>query len=174
LRFRNPLLERGIPMKVESPGQTRLSIIQLMKVVVFCAVAFACVAPMLHLWQIGVVNGGTAQGLLVVAIFEAIAVPLVWAGLSLCLIRRGDWRDGLISLFLLCSVVAALGVSCWLLVAYTIPAYGNPLDPPERRVDISSVALHVLIILSLSAATLFLSLRFRRMRSRAVVHACHA
>ena len=147
---------------MDIPNRSRLSIIGLMKSVVFCAVAFACVAPMLHLWRIGVVDGGSAQGLLIVALFEAVAVPPVWVGLSLCLIRRGAWRDGLITSLLLCSVSVALGISCWVLFLYTIPAFGNPLDPPESRVGITSMVLHVAIILSLAAATLFLTLRLWR------------
>ena len=66
-----------------------ISILQLMKCVVYCAVASACVAPMFQLWRVGVVGGGTARGLVSITFFEAIVVPLAWVGLSACLIRRG-------------------------------------------------------------------------------------
>jgi hypothetical protein len=157
-----PLLERGIIVESVSPNRSRLSILQWMKSVVFCAVAFACVAPMLHLWRIGAVNGGTAQGLVFVALFEAIVVPLVWVGLSWCLIRRGAWRDGLIAALLLCSVSVALCIACWFLIGYTIPAYGNLYDPPDTRVGARFLAIHVSAILALAAASSFLALRLRR------------
>src|SRR4051812_27259610 len=101
-----------------------------MKLVAFCAVAFGCMAPMLHLWTIGVVQGGSAQGLVTVALFGAVAVPLVWVGLSFALIRRGVWRDRFITALLLCSVSVALCIAGWLLIAYTIPEYGKPYAPP--------------------------------------------
>ncbi len=149
-------------MKLARPRRLALSLLQVMKLVVFAAVAFACVAPMLHLWQVGVVQAGTATGLIVVALFEGIAVPLVWAGLSFALIRRGPWRDRLITAFLLGSVAVALGVGSWLLVAFAIPDFLDTSRPADRRLGVSALALHVGVILALAAAMLFLSLRLRR------------
>ena len=149
-------------MRMDIADRPGLSIVGLMKSVVFFAVAFACIAPMLHLWRIGVVNGGGTTGLIYVVLFEAIAIPLAWIGLSFCLIRRGARRDVLITSLLLCSVTVALGIACWMLVTYTIPAYGNPLDPPESRVGITSMVVHVTVVLAMAAAALFLTLRLRR------------
>jgi hypothetical protein len=139
-----------------------MSLLQSMKLVAFCGVGFACAAPMLNLWRAGVVDGGTTRGLLSVALFEAVVVPLVWVGLSFILIRRSGWRDKLIAALLLCSVAVALGFAVYSLIAYTIPAYGNPHVPPEERVGLASLALHLMAILALSAAPLFLSLRLMR------------
>jgi hypothetical protein len=48
---------------MESTGTDRfkLSLVQVMKLVVYCAVASACAAPMVRLWQIGVVQGGSPR-----------------------------------------------------------------------------------------------------------------
>src|SRR5580693_4816637 len=111
-----------------------------MKLVAFSAVAFACVAPMLNLWRAGVIQGGTTQGLVLVALFEAVVVPLVWVVLSFALVRRGGGRDKLITAFLLGSVSVALSAAAWLLISYTIPAYGNPKVAPESRLGVASLA----------------------------------
>jgi hypothetical protein len=113
---------------------------------------------MVRLWQVGVVGGGSLRALVSVALFEAVIVPLVWVGLSLVLVRRGAWRDGLICALLLCSVSVALGIACWSLIAYTIPAYGNPF----ARVATSALTLNVMAILTLFGAVLWLSLRLWR------------
>jgi hypothetical protein len=153
-------------MEANAPVRLKLSLLQMMKLVAFFAVAFACVAPMLNLWQAGFVDGGRPQGLVFVALFEAVLVPLALVAVSFVVIRRGDWRDGLVTTLLLCSVLAALHIACWLLIGYTIPAYGNPYDPPETRVGVRFLAIHVSAILALAAASLFLAIRLRH-RSRA-------
>ncbi len=93
------------------------------------------------------------------AIFESVAVPLVWAGLSFVLIRRGGWRDRLITGLLLCSTSVALAFACWLFFAYLIPD-----SIRKSRVDFSSTALFVLVIFLMAGAVIFLSLRLRRGR----------
>jgi hypothetical protein len=143
-----------------------------MKLVAFCAVGLACVAPMLNLWRAGVVQGGSAKGLVSVALFEAVVVPLVWGVLSFALVRRGGWRDRLITALLLGSASVALGAAVWLLISYTIPAYGNPDVAPESRLGVASLALHIMAILALFAAALFLSLRL--MRTALLAHADRA
>jgi hypothetical protein len=132
----------------------QLSLVQMMKLVIYAAVASACAAPMAHLWQVGVVEGGRIQGLLGVVLFESVLVPLVWVGLSVLLIRRGAWRDGLICALMLCSVSVALGTACWALYAF-IPAYGNS----AAQFGMAVLALHVMLILALVAAVLWLALR---------------
>jgi hypothetical protein len=135
-----------------------LSILQMMKCIVYCAVSSACIAPMFHLWRIGVVGGGTTRALVSIALFEAIVIPLAWTGLSVCLIRRGAWRDALITTLLLCSVCVALGFACWTLGTYTIPAYRET----SNGVGIASVFIHIITIMTLAAAALFLAVRLRR------------
>jgi hypothetical protein len=147
------------------------------KLVVFFAVGLACVAPMLNLWRAGVVNGGTAQGLIGIALFEAVVVPLVWVALSFVLVRRGVWRDRLITALLLASVSVALGFATWALIGYTIPTYSYPNVAPESRPGLASLALHATVIATLSAAALYLSMRlmgrafpWREARSRVASH----
>jgi hypothetical protein len=132
----------------------RLSLLQVMKLVAYCAVGSACVAPMWRLWRMGVVGGGTVQGLVSVALFEAIVVPLVWAGLSFILVRRGAWRDGLIFILLLWPVIVALTFAGWMLFAYTIPAYGKP-----HGTDAAAISVHAVAIAALVASAVFLSRR---------------
>ena len=134
--------------------RSRLSLFQVMKLVVYCAVGSACVAPMWRLWRLGVVGGGSIQGLISVALFETVVVPLVWAGLSFMLVRRGAWRDGLISTLLLWSVTVALAFAGWMLFAYTIPMYGKPYGT-----DTAALAVHVAAITALVASAVFLSRR---------------
>jgi hypothetical protein len=120
----------------------------MMKLVVYCAAGSACVTPIWRLRQMGAVGGGT------VALFEAIVVPLVWTGLSFILVRRGAWRDGLITILLLWPVSVVLAIAGWMLFAYTIPAYGRPYGT-----DALALALHALVIATLLASAVFLSRR---------------
>jgi hypothetical protein len=145
-------------MKPATTRRLRLSLVQLMTLVVYCAVGSACVAPMVRLWQNGVVNGGTLQGLVSVALFASVLVPLVWVALSLLVVRRGAWRDGLICALLLCSVSVSLGVASWWFFSYTYPVHGNPF----KRLLIVALALHLFVILSLIASILWLTVRLWR------------
>jgi hypothetical protein len=124
----------------------------MMKLVVYCAVASACVAPM---WRIGAVAGGAARGLVGVVLLEGVVVPLVWAGLSVVLVRRGAWRDGLIAALLLWSVSMALAIAGWRFYRYTIPAY--VWWPPGTRDRV--LAANVLAIVTLTGSALFLARR---------------
>jgi hypothetical protein len=144
--------------RADGPEGGCLCGIRWMKCVVYCAVASACVAPMFHLWRVGVVDGGTTRGLIFIALFEAVVAPLAWVGLSLCLIRRGAWRDGLITTLLLCSVGVALGFACWTFGTYTIPSYKQFAN----GVGIESLSVHIITIMALVAAALFLAVRLRR------------
>jgi hypothetical protein len=148
-----------IIVKSALTDRLRLSLLQVMKLVVYCAVASACAAPMVHLWRAGLVEGGSYKGLVTVGLFEAVLVPLVWVGLTLILIRRGAWRDGLICALLICSVSVSLGIACRLLLDYTILAQRMGMG-----IDITTLALHVGTIAFLVAAAVFLSLRLWRGR----------
>jgi hypothetical protein len=140
-------------MPPDSTNRLRLSVFQLMKLVVVFAVAFSAVAPMVHLWQAGAVQGGSLSGLASVAIFGAVLVPLIWVGLSLILIRRGPWRDTLIVGLLLCSVLVALATACWMLVYQLVPAYRRSF----ARWDVTiAMLINTVVVLVLCAAGLFL------------------
>lgn len=56
---------------------------------------------------------------------------------------------------LLCSASVALGIACWSLFAYTLPAFGNPFAWV-------ALSLNALVILTLTAAMLWLSPRLWR------------
>jgi hypothetical protein len=140
-----------------------------MILVVYGAVACGCVAPMVQLWQAGVVNGGSIQGLVGVALFEAVVVPIVWVGLSLVLVRRGAWRDTVVLALMLCSVLAALGTATWVFVAVVIPAFRRSGLSPVSLAGVGALALHALLIVGLAGAGLFLTTRLvRRSKSRGV------
>ena len=103
------------------PRIPSLSLLQMMKAVAFAAVAFACVAPLLRTWQMGAINGGAQSGLIAIAIFGGVAIPVAWTGLAVLLIRRGAWRDQLVTSFLLCSVWVALCFALWTFAAFSVP-----------------------------------------------------
>jgi hypothetical protein len=140
-------------MPVSFASRTNLSIFQMMKLVIFFAVASASIAPMVHLWEAGVVGGGGLTGLLTVAIFGAVLVPLEWIGLSLILIPRGTWRDTLIICLLLCSVLVALGTACWILMYQLVPVSRRTAARWDVVIGMSITSA---VILVLGAASVFL------------------
>jgi hypothetical protein len=152
-------MQEHLEMPTTSSPRLNLSIFQMMKVVIFFAVAFASIAPMIHLWQAGVVGGGGLTGLVSVAVFGAVLVPLEWIGLSLILIRSGPRRDTLILCLLLCSVLVALATACWMFLYQLLPAY-------RRGAARWNIAIPMLIasavIVILTAATAFLAGRLVR------------
>ena len=135
----------------------KVSLVQVMKLIAFSAVAAGCVAPMLQLWEAGAVQARSVQGLVSVIILEAVGVPLVWAGLSFLIVGRGILRDRFIAGMLLCSVSMAFGFACWTLIAYVIPSYGTVYGPSA-----SALALHISVIITLGTAALFLLSRLWR------------
>src|SRR5262245_39768291 len=116
-----PEREGRVPAQLDTPAPSTLSILQLMKLVVFCAVGFGCVAPLWQLWQAGALPGGRIEGLLFVALFEMAAVLLVWVVLAVVLIRHGAFQETLIVGLLLTSISVFLVFWCWAFFAYTIP-----------------------------------------------------
>lgn len=128
--------------------------LQVMKLVVFCAVAFACVAPLLP-----AVQGG--EQVIATMILEAVAVPVVWAGLSLVLVRRGEFRDRLVTILLLVSVSVALGFACVGFVVITIASLRNP----TMEGDLIFLLGDLLVTLALAAAACFLASRLLKRRA---------
>lgn len=140
----------------------RLTLLQVMKLIIFCAAAFASIAPMLHLWQ-----AGAAQGSAVV-LFEAVVVPLVMAILAFVLFHKGSRRDGFITSSLLCSTCFALGFAVYSFWSFTLPTYGNAQVHPRDRTSVAGLATHITAILALSAGFAFLMKGLvRKSRSRA-------
>ncbi len=87
----------------------RLSLTQMMKLVLFAAVASASVAPMAHLREAGVIGSW-----IVVILWGGVAAPLACALMAFLVIRRGPFKDWLIRAFLLASVGVALGYAIYL------------------------------------------------------------
>jgi DNA-directed RNA polymerase subunit RPC12/RpoP len=99
-------------MELAQPHSFRrsLSLLQMMKLVVFGAIASACVAPAYHLHEIGV---GTLPALL---ILEGVSVPLVLALAAFPLVRKGPLKDWLIRTLLMVSISVALGFAAFMLI----------------------------------------------------------
>jgi ABC-type spermidine/putrescine transport system permease subunit II len=88
----------------------QLSLMQAIKLVAYCAAAFAFVAPLLRQWK----TDDSPWSGMSVFIVSAVAVPLIWVSLSFLLVRRGLWSDRLIFSLLLCSVSVALAADIWM------------------------------------------------------------
>lgn len=160
-------------MQADDPERSRFTLFSMMKLVAFWAVGCACVAPMLNLRRAGAIGGGPTQSFAALAVWSAVVVPLVWAGLSFSLIRRGAWRDRLILALLLSPVATALVLAIVFLFGYTLAVYNNPNISPEDRIGLPSLALHLATILTLGAAVFFLVSRLipkvaRGLRQRTV------
>jgi hypothetical protein len=80
-----------------------MTLIQIMKLVMFAAAASMCLAPMVRLAEAGAVEWEW------VILGEAVGIPVVLAILAFPLLRRGPNKDWLIRMLLLISVSIALG-----------------------------------------------------------------
>lgn len=138
-----------------------LTMTQMMKGVAYCAVAFACIGPMVRLWQVGVVQGGSWEGLIALAIFEGVAVPLAWAGLTFVLVPREAGRDGWIAAFLLASVTTAEGFAWFVLVGIIGASWSEyrRFGMGPRAEVLSTLAVLGPVLVVLGAATWFLARR---------------
>ncbi len=89
----------------------RLTLLQMMKLVVGCALASAYVLPLVRLADAGI---ATWSAMLVVG---AISVPLVFALVTIVLARKGPLKDWLIRILCMASVGVAFGVTAHALAA---------------------------------------------------------
>jgi hypothetical protein len=132
-----------------------ITVRQAMKLVVFAALASACIAPGFRLWELGI---STARNLM---LLEAAAVPLAWAAASFVLVRRGPSRDRAVTALLLFPVSIGLVYAVWCLLPL-LRAIGSPrswsLIPNARE------WLLVLIAVTLTLATAWVFLCFRLIR----------
>jgi hypothetical protein len=131
-------------------------ILQLMKIVLFCAVGCASVVPFFR------VANFTASQIPFALGFVAVVVSLVWSLLAFVVVRRGPGRDTLICSFLLLSVSVALGVATWLLFVDTLVNFRNPMVGGRDRTEVPDVLKHVSVILALAFAVAFLGRRVLR------------
>jgi hypothetical protein len=81
----------------------RLTLLQIMKLVVGCALATAYVLPFVRLAEAGI---ATMSAMLLVG---TIAVPLVFALVTIVLARKGPLKDWLVQALCMTSVGVALG-----------------------------------------------------------------
>jgi hypothetical protein len=94
----------------ERPAQhlrPRLTLRQVMKLVIFGAVASMCLAPMMRLAENGAVSWPFAL------LLEAVAIPLVLAVAVFPLVRKGPLKDWLIRALLLTSTGIGLGAAVY-------------------------------------------------------------
>lgn len=95
--------------KPENPPRTiypaQLTLLQLMKLVAFAAVAALCLAPFVRMAEAGAVDWT------LVLMGEAVGIPVVLACVALVLVRAGPGKDRLVRILLLLSLTAALGVA---------------------------------------------------------------
>ena len=82
---------------------------QMVKLIVLCAVGSACFAPIVHFAEAGVMSWGGA------ALMGGIAVPISVAVASFIVVRRGPIKDWLIRTLLAISTSVALGIAVYIL-----------------------------------------------------------
>jgi hypothetical protein len=82
----------------------RLTLLQMMKLVVGCALALAYILPLVRLAEAGIASWST------VLVVGAISIPLVFALVTIFLARTGPLKDWLIRVLSMSSVGVALGV----------------------------------------------------------------
>ena len=89
------------------PLRLKLTLRQMMKLVVFGAIASASAVPMVRFAE----NGAITWPFLV--LFEAVAIPLVLALAAFPLVRQSPLKDWLIRVLLLISVTSILGAAIY-------------------------------------------------------------
>jgi hypothetical protein len=116
----------------------RITLFQMLKLVMFAAVASACLAPAARLVDAGV---GSWPGFLVM---EAVIIPMVLAVVAFPLVRPGPLKEWWIRVLLMISLAVALGMAVYFLVwaSWHMRRRGT-LD------ELSFVALDLLVIVIL-------------------------
>jgi cytochrome bd-type quinol oxidase subunit 2 len=89
------------------PHRPKLTLLQMMKLVVFAAAASLCMAPMARLAEAGVVPWPF------VLMGEGVGIPLVLALVAFPLVREGPNKDWLIRALLFTSVCMGLGIAIY-------------------------------------------------------------
>ena len=107
----------------------RLTLLQLMKIPVFVAVAMGCVV---FAERFGLAS---RIGLIEAMLVQAIAIPACWAGLVLVMVRPGGCRDWLLDVTGIVALIGA-GLGVLMLIAMNLAAivdslaegHGLPID----------------------------------------------
>jgi hypothetical protein len=134
----------------EMPTRTprlRLTVRQLINLVVFAALALACLAPLVH--------DAESNGLWwMVIIVGVVVVPLVWALAAFPLVRKGLFKDRLI----LALVTVSLGSMFGLLASFAVMHTRFILVQAGRAERFVSIILivEILGVIGLAAALIFL------------------
>ncbi len=92
------------------PLRLTLTLLQMMKLVVFAAVASLCLVPMVRLAEVGAVSWPFA------VLMGAVAIPMVLAIVAFPLIKRGPLKDWLIRALLMTSVGVILLAAIYLIL----------------------------------------------------------
>jgi hypothetical protein len=127
-------------------GRLRLTLSQVMKLVVFAAVACSSVMEVVHLNDLGTLGGSA-----VLILWVVVAIPLVWAVVALPLLRTGAFKDWLIRALLSIPVGVILAFAVGFLVwsLYTVVTQSSLVS----YVEVAATA-GVTLVLGLSLATL--------------------
>ena len=124
----------------------RLTLSQMLKLVIFAAAASLCLAPMVRLAEAGIAPWPY------VLMGEGVAIPLVLAIVAFPLVRAGPGKDRLIRVLLLISCGVALGV--------VVPPLFGP-SPLWGSGATRASMIFAVVILSLPTWMLFSALRAR-------------
>jgi|GEM_PF-4391008 len=109
----------------------RLTLLQMMKVVVACAFASAYCVPFVRLAEVGLADWQT------MLIVIAIGIPLIFVLSTIVLARKGTLKDWMIRVLSMTSVVIALGVCLhwWVSTVFAWIRHGmliSSIYPPWR------------------------------------------
>jgi hypothetical protein len=115
--------------------------------VVFAALAFACLAPLVHLAE----NNGRWS---IVIIGGVVVVPLVWALAAFPLVRKGLFKDWLIRALLMVAVSVAFALHVFFAVMSTRGVFLRLSQ--EERFEYITLAGIILAVIVLGFALIFL------------------
>jgi hypothetical protein len=135
----------------------RLSLLDMLKLIVACAVASACITPSFRVVQYGDANVRT------VVIVDAIIVPLVFVLCSFVMVKRGPRRDQLVTALILCSASVALVALAWLSfpLAVRFMRFGPSIVGP---IHFPVLATAFVVVPSLAGFVAWLGFRLNRSR----------
>lgn len=120
----------------------QLSVTQMMKLVAFAAGGSMTLTPIVELMDLGLADWPA------VLIYGAVAVPLVWAGMTRLFVRPGAFREWAFVALLLTSVVSALVMINYVLATVFFVQF--------RRLGLGSFGPHLTTLLIFVGADLVL------------------
>lgn len=132
-----------------------------MKLVVFAGAACACVVPALEFSG----NAGATRWDIVA--LESILMPLVWAILTIIVVKKGVWKDASIIALVLTSLSVVLSLMIWDVVTEILPSYISPQGGEPHVVKLTTVVGIAIIMALLSGLCGFMLAALIRIVRRA-------